>query len=254
MAFGTWRSPFPRRIGGGGTREISDVYEQIQAARPTILSATGGTVEIENKLLARMIVTGRRAARRRVLQSDPMKLSTATRDITDPDDGVTRTLSPLQRWERILLISPMPGASDIERRSAVAAKLVSYTSNTYNTIVQIAQSALGSLYYSVQNGTIADILAGDIAHHWPDAADTTNAPGTVDPVFTWFSGLAIVRVIYQLPAGVSQEQADVKVSALTKILDAVVPSWCTFSISKFDAVGGDVGFFVGSSEIGLTAL
>ena len=74
-----------------------------------------------------------------------MKLSTATRDITDPDDGVTRTLSPLQRWERILLISPMPGASDIERRSAVAAKLVSYTSNTYNTIVQIAQSALGSL-------------------------------------------------------------------------------------------------------------
>ena len=253
MAIGTWRSPFPERIGGGGTREISDVYEQIQAARPSILSATGGTVEIENKLLARMIVTGRRAARRRVLQSDPMKLSTATRNITDPDDGVTRTLSPLQRWERILLISPMPGASDIERRSAVAAKLVSYTSNTYNTIVQIAQSALGSLYYSVQNGTVADILAGNIAHHWLDAAGTTNAPGTVDADFPWYSGLSIVRVIYQLPAGVSQEQADAKVSALTKILDAVVPAWCRFSISKFDSTAGDVGFYLDTSDLDLTA-
>lgn len=251
---GSWRSPLPYRLGGKARKLISDLYDQTKSNRPTILrGAQGTTVDHEDRMIARMVSTMYRAQQRRINNGIPSKLGTHQRPVEDPDTGRERMLSPLERWERILQISPVVGTSDVERRGAVAAKLKSYASNSADAVETAARQALGSWFYSVETNSIADVLAGEVSHFWPDGAGTTNAPGSVSADYPWLSAVAHVCAVYELPGGAAIEEEDRVRTRCRAVLDDLLPAWCTYDVSRLDS-GGLVGFYLDSSSLDYTAL
>lgn len=253
MAIGSWKSPFPLQFGGGSRRLIDDLHRSVVANRPSILHGAEGTrVDYENRMIARMIATGWRATRRRLNNWIPSKLSAYERDVTDPETGVTLHLSPLERWERVLQLSPAPDDTLIDRRQAVAGKLSAVTSNAAVQVQEAMRAVLGDWYYSVETNSIADVLAGLVSHYWPDGAGTTNAPGAASGTYPWWSAVAHVYAVYTRPSSATQQQEDALRQQARAALDDLLPAWCTYDVSRLDS-GGLVGFYTDTSSLDYTA-
>jgi hypothetical protein len=156
-AFG-WRAPWPRRFGGGSEQPTQVMLETMRAGRPDMLTAQGDSSEadLENKVAARMLVAGLRATARRVAQRDPRKLSDIARLVTLPD-GTQRTLSPLERWERILGLVPARGASPRARRAAVYGALVAASSTRRSSVESAMSGVFGAWYFGLQEPDLSDV-------------------------------------------------------------------------------------------------
>ena len=65
-AFGDWRAPFPLRFGGRPHAAADMLYQTVKGARPDALTGGAGTeVDLENKVMARLLWMGWRATARR---------------------------------------------------------------------------------------------------------------------------------------------------------------------------------------------
>jgi len=264
MALGSWKAPFPLRLGGGGRVLMDALYRTVQAARPAALAGRDGThVDAENQVMARLLWVGHRAAARRVAQRDPSKLSADTRAVTFPD-GTEQTTSPLERWEAILHIIPPRRASLRDRRAAVKSALVSTTSAS-RAAVETAMSAIfGSWLVGIAENDVGDVHysgrspAGDVHAFWPEPATafvhSAQYPGESSATWGWRSALCILSVQVQPPANTAQADIDARVGKAARQLDRMLPAWMSATISQLspDQVGG--GFFVGVSLVGLTAV
>ena len=249
---GTWKSPFPLRLGGKGNRLVGDLYATMQSGRPTVLKSATGEVDAENMVIARIAACGYRTAQRRVVQRDPARLSTLRRTYVDPTLG-TVTLSMLERWEQILLIVPTADASDFDRRAAVAARVRSVVGNSLAGVTAAAQLILGSWFVSLSSPNIADVIAGNASSLWPGGANTANRPGQPASVARpWSSGIAKVTLFYTAPASASPALVTRRVNATRDMLDGLLPAWATFDVLPITSAGR--GFIVGVSQLGVTPL
>ena len=262
MTIGTWRSPFPIRLGGGGHKLIGSFYSAMQASRPDALTGGEGTeVDIENKAAARLLAMGWRATERRVAQRDPMSLSTLVTPVTFPD-GTTESVSMLERWERVLQIVPARGASDRARRATVAGKLKGQTSTTLTAVTDAMVSVFGSWFHSVSENSVDEVdyvgraTPGNVRAYWADSGYTFTAsyPGRYDASLPWYTGLAIIGINIQPPASVEQAEVDAKARQVLGILDDMLPAWMSAVISQMAPTATVTGFYLGQSLIGLTAL
>jgi hypothetical protein len=262
MGFGDWRAPFPFRFGGGAHNLIATFYRTMQAARPDALTGGEGTqVDVENKTAARILAAGWRATQRRIAQRDPMKLSALATPVTFPD-GTIESISPLERWERMLQIVPPRGATARARRSAVAGKLKGQTSTTLTAVTDAMRAVFGSWLVSVTENDVGDVdyaarpTPGDVQAYWADGAYVFSAdyPGNYSAAFPWYTGLAILGINIQPPASVEQALVDARKQQAAGILEDMLPAWMLADISQIAADAPGVGFYLDISPLDLTAL
>lgn len=268
-AFGDWRAPFPLRFGGRPHAVADMLYQTVKGARPDALAGGAGTeVDLENKVMARLLWMGWRATARRVAQRDPAKLTADVRPVTLPDTGTTRTTSALARWEALLYLTPAPGASARTRRAAVKAALVS-TSSARRVAVEDAMRAIfGSWLVGLAENRAVDVdypgraTVGDVHAYWPtvqdpptpDAFHDADKPGEFSVTYPWRSALCIVCVQIQPPASTSQDEIDAKVGKAVAQLDDMLPAWMSATLSQFPPDQTVGGFYAGVSLVGLTAV
>jgi hypothetical protein len=262
MALGSWKAPFPLRFGGGTRKVIDAFYKQLQASRPDVLRGGEGThVDVENKALARLLETGWRATQRRVAQRDPMKLSALQRPVTFPD-GTVESLSMLERWERILLLTPRPEAGERERRAAVKARLVGQTSTNRQAVTDAMTAIFGSWFVEIVENDVDEVdyagraTPGTVRAHWGDSGTTFSIdyPGEYDANWPWRTGLAVIAVVIEPPAATPREDIDAKKGQARATLDEMLPAWMVATVSEIapDATGS--GFFLDISPLDITAL
>jgi len=268
-AFGDWRAPFPLRFGGRPHAVADMLYQTVKGARPDALAGGAGTeVDLENKVMARLLWMGWRATARRVAQRDPAKLTADVRPVTLPDTGTIKTTSTLARWEALLHLTPAPGASARTRRAAVKAALVS-TSSARRVAVEDAMRAIfGSWLVGLAENRATDVdypgraTVGDVHAYWPttqtpptpDAFHGADKPGEFSTTYPWRSALCLVCVQIQPPASTSQDEIDAKVGKAAAQLDDMLPAWMSATISQFPPDQTVGGFYAGVSLVGLTAV
>jgi uncharacterized protein YmfQ (DUF2313 family) len=224
MAFGTWRSPFPRQFGANSTRRITKIYDSIKSELGTALATEPGTLaDAENVAAARLLSLADRAIDRRVIQgSDPRKL-------TEPR---------LSRWEAILGITASVNDSDQIRRNRVAARLLAYYSGGSGSISRMITEAFAPWTAVAHYNDAATAVM-----HWPVTSEPT----------AWTSSVANITIEYVRPAGATDDDARGRVDAARASLDEYLPAWCTFNFHE-TAEGGTYGFRVGVSKLGLAVL
>lgn len=226
MALGTWKSPFPFRLGAGGARVIERFYDRLHAEHGDAISSDPNSIaDVETKATARLLSLAHNARQRRILQADPRKL-------TEPR---------LSRQERILGIIPSVNDSAFARRYRVAARLLAAYTGGSGSIDTIVQTALYPWSYKVRYH--------DVAHAATLWLGSTPA-GTAED---WYSTVALITVEYLRPAGASDDEAKVRCDSCRLPLDEYLPGWATFCFSETLA-GYEYGFRVGVSRLGHAAL
>jgi hypothetical protein len=268
MASFTWKAPWPRRFGGGAHRPVATMLDVVRAARPDLLASTGdgSEVDLENRVMARMLVTGLRATARRVAQRDPRKLSDAARLVAYPD-GTQATRSPIQRWERILGLTPARGASPRERRAAILGALVSTTSARRASVEEAMAGVFGAWYVGLGENDVADVdypgrsPAGTVAAYWPtaqaplpDTLHDASYPGRYSATYPWRSDLCHIAVLFQPPASADPARVATLRGKALQVLDDMLPAWMSATVSQLAPGQSGGGFVLGVSYLGLTAL
>lgn len=260
---GSWKSPLPLRLGGGGHRLVEGFYKGMRAARPEALRGDPGTeVDIENRMAARMLAQSWRSTERRVLQRDPLKLSIDQRPVASPVTGALSNLSMMQRWEAILGVTPGPDASETDRRRAIAGRIAGSTSARLQSITAAMQTVLGSWFVGIVVNRVSDVdypgrvPAGSVQASWPtpQLGFSSDSPGSFNPTYPWSSGLAKITVTYTPPVSADPLVVKRLREQVALVLDDILPAWMAFSLSQLAVGTTSAGFHLGVSPLGLTAL
>lgn len=127
----------------------------------------------------------------------------------------------LGRWERILKITPQPGATDTERRARVAAKLAIFgQSATTDVVVSTLSAVLGSAFVSVVRTNSAD-ATGFVPGGAVIPGGATLGDGG------WYSTIAYLA-IETAKGDLSDAEFYARVGLVAEILDDLLPVWVTF--------------------------
>lgn len=207
-------NPFPFKLGSG----ISYVETENQAMltslrkgyKPDDETAHAAEVYAHALVLASIWATNNRLRN----QALPLKM-----------------LEALPMWEEICSLRPANNARDIDRRSAVAAKLRGAAGNTLGDITEALAELLGTAFVAIDVVDPTDEVV-----YWP--AEYPGPPG-----FEWSSNRAHLYI--QVQKGT---RTDVEFYSLIASMDAFLrsylPAWCTYNWNTGS------GFIVGESLIG----
>ncbi len=264
MACTGWMSPIPFRVGGRGHATIQGFYNSMRSNRTAALQGAKNVteVDIENKVAARMLAVAWRETNRRVNQRDPLKLSFARRPVKLPGSDVTELLSPLERQERFLGLTPETTQSYQDRRAAVAARVASAASSARAQVSTAMSAIFGPWFKGVFENHIGDVdyagkaPVGQVHAYWATSSFTFSStyPGEYDAARPWTTGLAIINIGIQPPAATAQSDIDAKTTKALDTLDAMLPAWMSAAVSQWAPGQTTPGFFLGVSYLGLTAL
>ena len=259
-----WMSPIPFRVGGRGHATVEGFYKSMRSNRIAALQGAKDTteVDIENKVAARLLALAWRETNRRVQQRDPLKLSFAQRPVKLPGSSATELLSPLERAERFLGLTPESSQSFQDRRAAVAARVSSAASTTRANVSLAMAAIFGSWFKGVFENHISDVdyagkaPPGNVHAYWATGSFTFSAdyPGQYDASKPWTTGLALLNVGIQPPVATAQSDIDAKTTKALDTLDQMLPAWMSAAISQWAPGQTTPGFFLGVSYLGLTAL
>jgi len=224
----TWSRPFPFRFGGGSRRQITDIYEALRAGGGSLLLGEDGTeVDVENRVLARALSVGWRAAQTRACQADPRKLSSDRRRVVFPD-GTVAVTSPLERDEAILGLRPSPSATLTQRREAVYQKRAQTGRSDRAALRTIVARIMDPWLITYDLETAGTISPFDAS--WPGADGSAENPGTASAT-AWSSDIYFFRVTITMPLGTSQAENDRRRGLLEAALDDVLPAHCTYEVT-----------------------
>lgn len=223
MAFGTWRSSFPQRLGANSAERVTKIYDQLHANLGALSTAQGTINDADTVAAARLLSLADRAIDRRVGQMcDP-------RTLTDP---------LLSRWERILGIMVSVHDTDLIRRNRVAARLLAHYDARSGAISSIAAKAFSPWTTQPHFNNAATAVMS-----WPGNG---NAMG-------WTSSVANLTIEYVRPVAATDADAKARVDACRIALDDNIPAWCTFNFHE-TGEGQSYGFLVGISKLGIAVL
>jgi hypothetical protein len=193
-------NPFPRRFGGGETR-LQQVLSSLQGDRGSAYTTDwDSVVYAENMAIARAISAGWGTNERLSHLWVPTRTS---------EDVV-------ERWEKILVISPKQGQTLSERRRIVQAQLVVHPEAVRGYVLERMQT-LGSAFIDVEY-----IPIGSATITVPDG---TYPFGTVSTVQPWSSTVARVLIRLQTPTGGTEGDFYEKAAEAMLLIDLFVPAW-----------------------------
>ncbi len=212
MGYGGYH-PYPRRFGGGKPT-IHVFHESLNAQRGSALDAANPatTVWLEDMALMRAIVfDGWHTNQRLAHQWDPRRMT-----------------DMLPRWERLMKLRPVPGATEKDRRQDVLERRFERFSGIANhaKLIKHLADALGELFVGVEY-----ISLGNAVIHVPDASYPW---GTVawNPVtgegVPWTNSVAHILVHLRKPDGYTEGQFYEAAGKVGPIIDAVAPAWVTY--------------------------
>lgn len=217
-----WTNPMPMHVGGGGRKLVEDLYATAQSFTGSLLLG-GVETTIENKVIARMMAVGWRAARTRARQADPRKLSSARRPVVMPD-GTAESLSPLERWERILGLHPSPTATFTERRLAVFDRRALTGRSDRAELLTLLNRVFDGWTVDINENTTAEMILTSVT--WPNALNTAAYPGQLPySQYSWTSTVLYFSVTATAPASVTAEQKAAKNALALRILEDALPSY-----------------------------
>jgi len=213
-------------------------------------------------MAALLLSVGLRAGDRRIAQRDPARLSIDQRPVTFPDAGQTITISMLQRWERILHLTPPPEQSERDRRAVILGRLSGSTSNRLGAITNAMAAVFGSWFVGVVANHVTDVdypgraTPGTVQAHWPAPAGgySSDYPGTADATYAWWTGLDIITVAFTPPPATDPAQIQRLTDQAFTTLDAILPAYMLGTVSQQDPAAPGAGFFLDISTLDNTAL
>lgn len=203
LGLGKW-NPFPLRFGGGQAKKQQAYLAILDALEPGF-SADDPANQGEAMAAAVAIAIAWAVNKRLTNQAIP-----------------TRMLENLTEWEQILKLRPTVEDTDQERRARVAAKVRGFGNNAIADINDAVAKVLGANY--------EDTLFVDPSNevtYWPGVN-----PGP--PGFEWASNRAKLSIKMN-KNGLSNKQFIALRQSVADLLDALLPSWMTFSIGVGDA-------------------
>lgn len=211
------------RFGGGGHRRVEDLEATSRANGGSLLSAgPDSEVGLYHRVVALMVDQGFAAARHRALQADPLRASDEARPVPMPD-GTTPTLSPLERWERILGLRPAKDATVTQRREAVAARRALTGRSTLGEINGILARIFGDWPVTVYTKRAADLTATDA--YWPLGANTPAYPGSAPTgTLTWYSEVCAFFFTVVAPSNAGDADKARRMSQANAAIDDTCPA------------------------------
>lgn len=198
-------TPYPRKYGGQRPR-VQILLESLNADRGDGYDATNRetVVYVENMAIARAISAAWGTNERL------NNLWVATRHCQ----------CTLERWERILTLSPKPDDTLTDRRRRVQ-RLNQYQHAAINGyLTEILESELGDAFVGIEYipYSSATITVPDGTYPW----------GTANTSNPWTSTVANILVRLQKPSGWSELDFYSAAARVFPLLDPVVPAWATF--------------------------
>lgn len=130
----------------------------------------------------------------------------------------------LPRWEKILGLRPLAGATDVARRAAVLAKMQLFgqpgTQQVLTDLLHTLFDELG-IFVGIVN-TSSAVAVGTV----PGGA---TVPGGVTlPDGDWYSSIAHLAIETVQPDGVDDPTFYDAVGQIAQAIDGIVPAWVTF--------------------------
>lgn len=224
MAFGTWRSPFPRSFGASSTKRIDGIYDAIVENLGDALTHEETSINAADDIAAaRLLSVADRAIDRRVTM------------VTDPRLARGETL---QRWEDILGIAASVKLTEAQRATNCATRLIQLNDAGSGGIDAIAAVAFDPWEVESHYNTLSTAVA-----YWPGNGYSTS----------WTSTLANVCVEYVRPATATDADVEWRRAACSVALDDILPAWATFTLSETPE-GYDFGFHCDVSRLDYTCL
>lgn len=213
-------NPFPRRFGGAPSRTQTIVKSLQQQLAPKYDTAnTSGIVDIRLQALARCIAGAWAQNERLANQWDPSRMTDF-----------------LQRWERILGLTPSPTDSLTVRRARVGARIALAGYGTFAAVYTLCSMMLGSVFVGIVHTDAAHARAWTPAG-WPMGLHPSLP---TDP--SWYSTIAHIVILTQQPSTMSDSEYYATRASVAPELDAILPAWVTFDIAKDGPHGA--GFFL----------
>lgn len=225
--------PFPRRPGGRRGRNVETLTKSLLAQRGTAYSTDPSSfVWLESTCTARAIATGWETNQKLANQFDPYRASDF-----------------LPRWERIYGITPPAGATESDRRTAVAARWIMIGKRSDPGGLQaLLQTLLPNTFVQVHylsNHWAVNKTPGAV--FYPDAGTPLGTHPSTGAAGDWSSTGHHIAIELQQPSWMSDEAYHREArSVYSGVLDSFVPAWVTFSSFK-RAADGTISFFLDSS-------
>jgi hypothetical protein len=219
MTIGSWASPFALQLGGEAYDRGEEIFRLLREnfGDAWAQTATEGNVAInvaEDIAAARVLLIADRYVERWRYQSDP----------------TTMDQEFVQRWEKILGITPSSALTWNDRRRTLKARLSSKLDG-FATIAADAFSPWETHIHYTPNA--------DAVKWWPGGTSTVD--------LFWYSTVAHIAVEYVVPVTATREEIDARRAACFEALDAYAPAWVTFDFSETQSYGtnsGTFGFFL----------
>lgn len=221
-------APSPERYGGG-VPTLQTILAAFNAARgDAIDTSEDGIVYAENEAIARMILIAWEQNQRFANQFDPKRMTDF-----------------LPRWERIFFVTPLPEATETERRLVIAERFLRFgLIPDRQTLTDRATAAIPDFFVSYETIAIADARQWTLPG-WPAGPPPAmRLFHTVDSDPSWYSTTA--HVLFQLssPTTATQGVFREEVGELHITLDAFLPAWVTWDWFTTDpSAPGVHGFY-----------
>lgn len=209
MPIGAWESSFPLQLGGGGEDRAAEFFRILRENFGDSWSqlAEEGNVAInvaEDIAAARVLAVADSLVERWRYQSDPLTM----------DEEF------VQRWERILGMTPDSSQSWNDRRRAIKARRSSILGGFHEIAEQAFAPWETHIHYTPNASAVK---------WWPGGTSTTD--------LFWYSTVGLVVVEYLVPATASRSEIDVRRTACFDALDAYAPAWVDFNMSETQTYG-----------------
>jgi uncharacterized protein YmfQ (DUF2313 family) len=200
-------NPFPRKFGGGQTVLESEHQNMLDRFAPGWDASydTINWIECYTHALAISMIW---AVNNRLKgQAIPSKM-----------------LEALPDWEDVLRLRPLLTDTVQARRRAVAAKLRGLAGNAMNDILAVIEDLAGSAFVELRTPTLDQTWV-----YWPGMN-----PGP--PGFEWSSNRALMTIVLSRN-GISNADYFNVTEQLTLSLNALIPSWMSFTIGEDSGSG-----------------
>lgn len=200
-------NPFPRRFGGAKSR-VKIALDDLNEAMGDGFDASNPNtkVYVRNLAIARLIARAWDTGERLSKLWQPMRT----------------TMDVVERWEKILALTPRPDDTDRKRRSRVAEVLSRFGKATTAARLQsLIQAELGEVFVAIEYLSHDEALI--------TVPDGSYPFGTVVDGRPWSSAVAKVWVRVRQPSGWTAEEFYEAVGKIHVLLDPILPAWCDFT-------------------------
>jgi len=207
-------NPAPLTFGEAAATDLEAIQKALDDAQGSAIATERGSVAwVENHSTARVLLALYLLARKLGYVNDPKRM----------------TLT-LERWEKILGLSPLSSDTPASRRIRVEAKLGLLAAGTsFVTINDYLTKVLGDMYVGLEFPdpltAVTYVPGGGSVPGGPTFLDGEFAPAGISP---WASSLAKVIVKLEKPAAMSEGEFYDRASQSYNDMDNLVGAWMGF--------------------------